>query len=851
VRILFYVEGLDIGGANQTTVTTAVAMKKRGHEVFFAAQDGPLRERLGAAGIPLVTLNTRVSHPSRKAARVLGEILDRERIEVACPNGWDCLADALLATVPRGIPVVPTFPSVYPEYHHPRVPSAIVFSGEYRDALIRDFGWSPGSLQMLVSRIDTDRFRPGADGAEQRSGWGLSEGNGVVFMGCRFDAMKIEGIDFLLDAVVPLSRRCPSARVVLAGDGAHAREVEARVEAINREIGSPTVILAGKVLAMEKAFAAADVVVGNGARSGMEALACGRPVVSVGPSGLGGVMSPETIEDFAYYNFDKGRVFDGTTRRDPEALADAIAALLSDPEHRRRLGEFGREFSLERLSVDGGARRLESLLEAQRPLATGQKLWQRWELARSVVSFLGFAARRKLRRIVLGSPGPSRAAFEPAKPSTSFVRNTTTTFLSGVFGLGIGVVQSAVTARVLLPQGKGALTAALLLPQLLITVAPLGINWAGTYHLGQKTFARDVIARSMLAAWMIVGGAGVLLCLLASHLFRGYLYDGVPRSAILFAACTVPFQIALLFLNGLYRGEMRIAEANLMDISRATLMCVFILTALLVFHLGVTGVVVAQLLAEGLVALIGFRRFGGIPPVPLFRWDVIRRLVSFGIQIYSFSILLYLNYRFDLFLVRSKLDLTQTGLYSTAVAMAEILWIVPSSLGAVLFPSVAAASGSERDTLTLAVCRTSFYLMLILCTGLAIGRNLALGLFFGPRFVAAGSALLALLPGILAMSLQQVLGSALSGRGRPLPVTLGAGVGFVANVALNFAWIPSYGIVGASLASSVSYTLVALMVMVAYLRITGASLRDAILLKREDVQRFTGAFLRMKHAVIG
>ncbi|MCI0407917.1 MAG: polysaccharide biosynthesis C-terminal domain-containing protein, partial [Acidobacteria bacterium] len=89
----------------------------------------------------------------------------------------------------------------------------------------------------------------------------------------------------------------------------------------------------------------------------------------------------------------------------------------------------------------------------------------------------------------------------------------------------------------------------------------------------------------------------------------------------------------------------------------------------------------------------------------------------------------------------------------------------------------------------------------------------------------------------------------LSGRGRPLPVTLGAAIGFVANVLLNLAWIPRYGILGASLASSVSYTLVTLVVLIAYLRISDSRLRDAILLRREDLRRLAGAFGRLKEAV--
>ncbi len=849
MRILFHVEALDIGGANQTTVSNAIAMSKRGHEVHLASREGPLLERLLAAGVSYHRVETRVRHPNKAVARCLGELLDRERIEVACPNGWDSLADMLLATVPRGIPVVPTFSSIYPEYHHPRVPKAIVFSGEYRDALIREFGWRPESLEMLISRIDTDLFRPGLDGSELRRLWGVEPETPVILMACRWEPMKIEGIRFLLDSVESLARRCPSARVVLAGEGPLAEEITRRVAELNSSIGSPYVILAGKVLAMERAFSAAQVVIGNGARSGMEGLACGKPVVSVGPSGLAGIMAPENIEDFAYYNFDKGRVYDGTTRQDHEALAESVGQILENSVLRERLELFGRDFSLQRLSVDSGAGRLEALLRSQKPLGRGDRLRQRWELGRAVASYLWFAGRRKLRRLLLGSPGKSRSTFEDSSGAPSFARNSATTFLTGVFALGVGALQVGITARILGPVGKGELTAALLLPMLFTMLAPLGIDWASLYHLGKKTFPREVLIRTVLAALLILGGIGVAACLGASYFLRDRLFGGVSPAAVGVAVFTIPTQLAWLFLGGFYRGEMRIGEANLLDVGRSTLRFLLIVTALVVLRWNVLGVVLAQVVAETLMIGLAFRHLGGVQPRPLFRWDVFRKLLAFGIQIYGCSIFLYLNYRVDLFLVRSKLDLYQTGLYSTAVTLAEILWMVPNSLGTVLFPSVARSSGEGREALTLAICRSSFWMMAILCGILAVGRNLVLKIIFGERFVEAGPALLGLLPGILAMSLQFILGTALSGRGRPLPVTLGAAIGFVANVLLNLAWIPRYGILGASLASSVSYTLVTLVVLIAYLRISDSRLRDAILLRREDLRRLAGAFGRLKEAV--
>jgi O-antigen/teichoic acid export membrane protein/glycosyltransferase involved in cell wall biosynthesis len=850
LRILYCVEGLDIGGANQSTVTTALAMKGRGHAVYYASREGPLGERLAAAGIPHIRVNTMQVHPNRRNGRILGEALDREGIDLVCPNGWDCTMDALLAAIPRGIPVVPTFPAVYPEYRHPRVPKAIVYSGEYVDALIRRYGWKPESLEILINRIDTSRFRPGLDGSAFRRRWGVLEGAPVVLMACRLDTMKIDGVRFFLDSLPALMRLVPDVRVFLAGDGEWREEVARRVAALNAAGDPPRVIQTGRVLDMEVAFSAADVVVGNGARSGLEGFACGKPVVSVGPSGLSGVFSPENIEDFAYYNFDKGRVFDGSARKEPEFLAETVASLLSDEPRRKALGEFGREFSERRLGIEAGTLRLEELYLGVRPRSLAERLRDRSEFLRSYLSFTWYRARRKARRVLFGLPPPTAIPGAGGDKEPGFLRNSATTFTTAVFGLGVGMVQAAIVARVLKPEGKGELTAALLLPQLLVTLAPLGINWASTYHLGRRTFHRETLTRSVLTSLILLGGVAMLLCGAGGILVRRSVLAGVSVPAFLLGVLTIPTQIAILFLNGLFRGEMRIPEANRMSISRNLLMFLCIVVFLTAIPLGVTGVVLAQVVAETAVAIVFFYRFGGVKPVPLLQWDVLRGLLGYGLQVYSFAILLYLNYRFDMFIVRSMLDLRETGLYSTAVSLAEMLWMIPFSVGVVLFPSIARASGPERDRLTLAVCRNSFWLMAGLCVLLGLTRNLAIGILFGRQFLPASPALLAILPGILAMSVQQVLGADLGGRGRPLAVTLGAAVGLVANIALNFLWIPRFGIVGASLASSVSYTLVALVVAVAFLRISGNRARDAFLPRREDWNRLVGILGRPKPAAV-
>jgi O-antigen/teichoic acid export membrane protein len=75
----------------------------------------------------------------------------------------------------------------------------------------------------------------------------------------------------------------------------------------------------------------------------------------------------------------------------------------------------------------------------------------------------------------------------------------------------------------------------------------------------------------------------------------------------------------------------------------------------------------------------------------------------------------------------------------------------------------------------------------------------------------------------------------LSGRGRPGTTTLVLGAGLVVNVAANLVLVPQLGINGAALASSISYSVTAVLTLAVFLRVSGRGLRETLILRRSDV----------------
>jgi O-antigen/teichoic acid export membrane protein len=249
---------------------------------------------------------------------------------------------------------------------------------------------------------------------------------------------------------------------------------------------------------------------------------------------------------------------------------------------------------------------------------------------------------------------------------------------------------------------------------------------------------------------------------------------------------------------------------------------------------------VGGVLAVNLVAVAGA---WGVTVWPLERrrpawiqWDVplLRETLGQSLVLHLGMVIYFLHFRLDMFMVSGMVGTAALGHYSLAVALAETVLLATDSLALAVLPRQIGGSLEAAASLALKGARANALVasglgLLWAATGAMVIRG-----FFGSAFAPAYGPLVALLPGIVFLSLERLCGGPTLRTGRRTRITLIYAGAFLCNVALNLWWIPVWGILGAALASSVSYGVEALVILGWTARLAGVPLSQGIVPRRSD-----------------
>jgi O-antigen/teichoic acid export membrane protein len=400
-----------------------------------------------------------------------------------------------------------------------------------------------------------------------------------------------------------------------------------------------------------------------------------------------------------------------------------------------------------------------------------------------------------------------------------------------------GTVTGIILARKLGPHDRGLLTLVLLLPATLTTITKFGITQANVYCVRREGASVGAVASNSLALAVYLGfGLGVL-----GWLFRTTLLSTVMREVPVWALVLALARLPLLLIDNYFCGVLQ-AINNFSIYNRRTviggfLLLVAIVALWLTAKLTLMTAVSVYSLASLIVVvwlLLDTRRL--IPFGMGMNRQLLGQQMRFGLKSYTQVLAMHLLFRIDVYMVSYFLNASQTAFYGLALHFTETILEIPQAVGWVIYPRLTSLDKQQVHELTAQVCRRT-----VLLTGLGGLAVVSLGpfvipLWYGHAFAAASKPLAFATVGMVMMSVFTIITRDFTSRNKQVVNICAGTVALLLNVLLNVFMIPAFGISGAALATSISYSVAALMLMVAYHRESGIALSEVVIPQAADVR---------------
>ena len=201
-----------------------------------------------------------------------------------------------------------------------------------------------------------------------------------------------------------------------------------------------------------------------------------------------------------------------------------------------------------------------------------------------------------------------------------------------------------------------------------------------------------------------------------------------------------------------------------------------------------------------------------VKPRFVWRFSVTRDLLSYGIKTHLTNLTSYLNQRVDQLILSLLIPAEQLGLYAVAVTLSMAVAFFPVAAGINTFSLCSNQSDIAARRTIATSFRASLIWLLAASLSLYVVAPLLITMLLGPRFAGSVIACRLLLPGVVALGLNQVLYGGANALGRPLLPMCAEGAGLAATGIGLALFVPRYGYLGAAGVSSVAYT-VSLIVM--------------------------------------
>lgn len=356
MRILHTESSKGWGGQENRTLNELITMRARGHEMAVVSRPGArILERAAEAGFPTFTVDMRGAIDLPAIVRLRRVMREFGAEIVNTHSGRDTQLAGMAARTlgsqrPRIVRTRHLALPITSKFTYSVLPDQVVTVSRFVERYLVSAGVPQAKVCTIATGVDFGRYQRSQEGGSLRRELGLPAT--ALLIGTVAILRAKKGHAEILDAAAAVLARFPEAHFVFAGDGPQLANLQARIVA---EGLSGHIHLLGLRRDVTNILESLDLFV---LPTHQEAL--GTAFIEAAAMGLAAIGSnidgvPEIVQD--------GQTGLLVPAQNGAALAEAIIALLADPERRLAMARTASEFVRRQFSREKMAEGMEALYQ--------------------------------------------------------------------------------------------------------------------------------------------------------------------------------------------------------------------------------------------------------------------------------------------------------------------------------------------------------------------------------------------------------------------------------------------------------------------------------------------------------
>lgn len=257
-------------------------------------------------------------------------------------------------------------------------------------------------------------------------------------------------------------------------------------------------------------------------------------------------------------------------------------------------------------------------------------------------------------------------------------------------------------------------------------------------------------------------------------------------------------------------------------------------------------VMIGLLVIDELIILIGtFWKYKFKPDFDFLKKNKLESLKIYRLGFISMLMFLMmtLNYNLDIIMLKQMTDSYSVGLYSVGVTLANLLWLIPDAFKDVLFNKTAKEDSINDIVLSIKI---NFTISIIIIIGFAILGKWFIKLMYGVEYINSYFVTVILFIGSLSMIIYKLIHPLYISKGKQQTVFIILLISVFFNAISNLILIPKQGMIGAAIASVVSYTICGLVFLITFCKEYKVRVLEVFVIKESEIGKIKSFFNNKK-----